>query len=161
MSNVLTMHSCGAGAAKDMVGLQLGPHRFLMYYQTAFKIAAGILMSSKLAATYEGVNPQSWSNWLKQHQAQQDPLVALSPSYRRSEAKPNFEDWKVGFENNLVVFTFDNEIIKMHYEDAFRLYSMVRLAGKNAKRWAGDTSRQWTTRAVLRDAEENDKIVYA
>ena len=161
MGNVLTMHACGAGAAKDMVGLQLGPHRFLMYYQTAFKIAAGILMSSKLAATHEGVHPSTWSDWISQRMVPQEASAVLWPLYRRSEARPNFEEWKVGFENNLVVFTFDNEEIRMHYEDAFKIYGQVRLAGKNAKRWAGDTSRQWTTRAVLRDAEDNDKIVYA
>ena len=159
MGNVLTMHKCGAGAAKDMVGLQLGPHRFLMYYQTAFKIAAGVLMSAKHAATYEGVHPSYWSD--KLNKQQQVPMTILSAAYRRSPALPNFTDWKVGFENNLVVFTFDNETIRMHYEGALEIYGEIRLAGKNAKRWAGDTSRQWTTRAVLRDAEDNDKLVYA
>lgn len=160
MGDMLTVHTCGAGAAKDMVGLQLGPHRFLMYYHTAFEIAAGILMSSKHAAMYEGVHPSTWSDWISQRAVPQEAYTVLSPLYRRSEARPNFKNWKLAFENNLVVFTFDRETVKMHYEDAFRLYGMVRLAGKNAKRWAGDRSRQWTTRAVLRDAEENDKIVY-
>ena len=141
-----------------MVGLKFGPQRFLLYYQTAFKIAAGILMSAKIAAQYEGVRPETWSETLKYQQ--QRPTVPKHREYRRTTEVPNFKTWKVGGERNLVVLTFDQEIIKIHYSEAFVLYGMVRLAAKNAKAWAGDTSRQWTTRAVLVDAEQNDKFVY-
>ena len=92
---------------------------------------------------------------------QQDPFVPFSAAYRRSEARPNFKKWKVGFDQNLVVFTFDDTKVRMHFGDAFQIYGQLRLAGKNAKRWAGDRSKQWTKRACLRDAEENDKFVYA
>ncbi len=143
-----------------MVGLKFGPQRFLLYYQTAFKIAAGILMSAKIAAQYEGVHPSSWSEELKRILRQQVPTVPKHREYRRTTQVSNFKTWKVGGERNLVVLTFDQEIIKIHYSEAFVLYGMVRLAAKNAKAWAGDTSRQWTTRAVLVDAEQNDKFVY-
>ena len=158
MTDVLTKQACTASALYDMVGLKFGPNEFLLYYQTAFKIAAGILMSAKEAARYEGVHPSIWSKQLKMEQ--QVPLTKKHWEYRRTTATPNFRDWKIGGERNLVVFTFDHEAIKMHYSDAFTLYKMVRVAAKNAKAWAGDSSRQWTTRAVLHGAEENDKFTY-
>jgi len=159
MGEVLQQHACEAVHAYDMVGLKFGPQRFLLYYQTAFKVAAGVLMSAKLAAQHEGVHPSKWTEFV--NNAQQAPLEPLNREYRRTNHVSNIRKWKVGFENNLVVFTFDNETIKMHYSDAFTFYGMIRVSAKNAKAWAGDIGKQWTTRAVLQDAEENDKVVYA
>lgn len=142
-----------------MVELNFGPHRIHMYYQTCFKVAAGILMAAKNAARYEGVHPSTWSEILDK-QRTNEIREPLSRTFRRTQELPNFTSWSVAFDHNLVTFKFDDLIIQMHFGDAFRLYGMVRVAGKNAKRWAGDTSRQWTTRAHLADAEENDKFVY-
>ena len=158
MTEVLTKQVCAAGTIQDMVGLKFGPQQFLLYYQTAFKLAAGLLMSAKLSARYEGVDPKKWASMVNTRQ--QEVLTPLHRDYRRTAAAPNFVEWSVSFERNLVVIKFDLETIKMHYSDAFALYPMIRLAGKNAKAWAGDRSRQWTTRASLTDAEENDKFQY-
>ena len=158
MGEVLTKQTCAAGAKYDMVGLKFGTQRFLLYYQIAFELAAGVLMASKMAARYEGVHPSKWSEFV--NTIQQSPIAPLHRGYRRSDATPNFKDWSVAFERNLVVFKFDQETIKMHYSEAFEMYGWIRTAAKNAKHWAGDTSRQWTTRANLVDAETNDKFVY-
>ncbi len=158
MGEILKQQTCAAGAKYDMVGLKFGPHRVLMYYQTAFAVAAGVLMAAKHAARHEGVHPSKWSEMV--NNARLVPTEPFSPTYRRTIERPNFKTWKIAFENNLVVFTFDDTVIKMHYSDAFTFYGSIRYAGKNAKCWAGDDSRQWTTRAVLTDAEANDKILY-
>jgi len=158
MGEVFVKHECAAGAKYDMVGLKFGPQRFLLYYHTAFEIALGLMTAAKLAARYEGVDPASWVNIAKVQQ--QEALEPMSRIYRRSQARSNITKWTVGGERNLVVLTFDAETIKIHYSDAFTLYSMIRTAAKNAKRWSGDKGRQWTTHAVLRNAEENDKFVY-
>lgn len=142
-----------------MVGLKFGPFRFLMYYQTAFELAASVLQASKMAARYEGVHPSKWTEMAQA--VQQVPHEPLALQYRRTEARPNFKQWKVGYDRNLVVFTFDNTKIRVHYSDAFEMYGWIRLGGRNAKRWAGDRGKQWTTRANLQDAEDNDKFVYA
>jgi len=160
MEGVLTRQVCAASAAHDMVGLKLGAYQFLMYYQTAFKMAAGTLQSSKLASRFEGVRPESWTKHVEHLLVPQLPIEPQHREYRRSKGEPNFETWKVAFERNLVIFTFDNDVIHMHYEDAFALYGHLRLAAKNAKRWAGDRGKQWSTRAHLADAEVNDKFVY-
>lgn len=142
-----------------MVGLKFGPHRFLLYYQTAFKIAVGVLMSAKLAARYEGVHPSKWAGIAKASRSI-PPSEPLHRRYRRTREVPNFTKWKVAFDENLVILTFDQEVVRMHYSDAFELYGWIRAAAANAKRWAGDTSKQRTVRAVLTDAEENDKLIY-
>lgn len=158
MNNVMTHHTCSAGHAQDMVGLNFGSCHIQMYYQTGFEIAASTLQSSKLAARFEGVNPSKWIEMAKI--VPQVPTEPFSPFFRRGEARPNFTNWSVGFERNLVVFKFDDTTIKLHYSDSFTYYGWVRLASRNAKRWAGDKGRQWTTRAHLQDAEDNDKFLY-
>lgn len=159
MSEVLTKHTCAAVHHCDMVGVQFGPQRVVMFYQTAFKLAAGLLQAAKLAGRFEGVHPSKVAELT--HIKQQEALEPLHNEYRRSTYTPNFEEWKVSFDRNLVVFTFDEERIHMHYSNAYEMYGWIRLAAKNAKRWAGDRGRQWTTRAHLADAEENDKFIYA
>ncbi len=47
--------------------------------------------------------------------------------------------------------------IVFDYETALRLSQMLRMAGKEAKRNAGDVSRHWNTIAMLGDAETHDK----
>jgi len=158
MNEVLSKQVCTAAYAQDMVRLKFGSHSVLMYYQTAFEIAAGVLSASKQAGQYEGVHPSRWSEYV--NMVPQTPMEPLSLFYRRGDHPSNFTSWSVAFERNLVVFTFDQTIIKMHFGNAFEMYGLIRLAGKNAKNWAGDTSRQWTTKATLTDAEQNDKYVY-
>ncbi len=158
MTTVLTKQACAAGAAYDMVGLKFGSLRILIYYQTAFKIAAGVLMAAKLSARFEGVHPSKWTEFV--NAVQQDVLEPLHHEYRRTQAVANIKKWDVSCDRNLVVIKFDNEHVRLHYSEAFTLYGMIRLAAKNAKAWSGDTSRQWTTRAILTDAEENDKFQY-
>lgn len=158
MPEVLTKQYYNVGTVHDIVEVQLGPQRFLLFYQVAFDVAAGLQMAARLAARYEGVHPSKWVEFIDA-----TPRVPHTPKnrhYRRSGANQNFTTWSVAFEHNLVVINFDQEVIKLHYTDAYKLHSIVRAAARNAKAWAGDTARQWTTRGSLADAEENDKFVY-
>ena len=158
MEGVLTRHVCNAHEIQDMVELNLGDCRILMFYQTAFSIAAGILQAATQAARFEGIHPRNRVEMSRTDR--QQASVPLSPDYRRSTSMPNFKTWKVAFDGKLVVLTFDQREIRLPYDHAFKLYGWVRVAAKDAKRWSGDTSRQWSIRAALHDAEDNDKFVY-
>jgi hypothetical protein len=131
-----------------------------MFYQTAFKIAAGLRQSAKLAARYEGVRSNNWDGHIKAHLHNYHSDVPFNREYRRSRHQPNFSKWSVGHSGNLVWLKFDKLTVRIHYENAFELYGWLRNEASKAKRWAGDGSRQWTGRADLVDAEQNDKIVY-
>lgn len=159
MSDVLTKQTCAAHAKYDMVGLKFGSYQLLLYYQIGFEISAGILMAAKHAARYEGVHPRKWSEAVNNTRLQAI-VQPLHRGYRRSGHTPNFKDWSIAFDRNLVMLTFDETTIKLHYGDAFEMYGMIWLACKNAKAWAGDSSKQRTFRACLTDAEDNDKFIY-
>ena len=84
--------------------------------------------------------------------------VPMSPVYRRSGLLTNVKSWQITHENQLVVMQFNDQVFKFHYEDAVVLHHWLGRAAKEAKRWAGDSSRQWRLFARLTDAEDNDKF---
>ena len=65
---------------------------------------------------------------------------------------------RIFHERDTVVLEIDRHELKMEYPYAIALSQQLRMHGKQAKKWAGDVSRHWSTDAsVLSDAEENDK----
>lgn len=155
----MTSQQCAAASVYDMVGIKFGPSRLLMYYQTGFKIAAALCMAAKLAGRYEGVHPRLFQKFISHEDLRARPSTHTG-EYRRTQEKPNFEKWTVGGERNIVILRFDDLTVKMHYSDAFKFYTWLRHECRMAKAWAGDMGRQWTTRANLTDAEQNDKFLY-
>ncbi len=55
----------------------------------------------------------------------------------------------VAAEGELVTITVNNSTMKMGYEDALKLSQWIRMRAKEAKRFAGDTSRHWSLLAQL------------
>ncbi len=145
--------------ALDIVQLCLGTDKIRLYYQTTFKICSNIAGAAKFAMRHEGVRPAQWNELAKYDRAHCN--VRLHKEYRRSNHRTNIENWAVSFEGSLVVLTFDDQFYKMHYSDAAIVQVWLRKAAKQAKNWAGDNGRIWTTYARLTDAEENDKVLYA
>lgn len=142
----------------DLVQLQLGSDKIRLYYQTTFKICAALMGSVKFAMRHEGERPALWEQLSTYDRA--SVKVPLHREYRRSGHMTNIKDWEVSFEGSLVILTFDGRFYKMHYSDGIKLYAWLRRAAKEAKHWAGDRGRVYSTFARLTDAEANDKVLY-
>lgn len=56
---------------------------------------------------------------------------------------------KVFTEGDIVCLQIGNSIMKMPYENALQISQWLRVRGKEAKRFAGDTSRHWSLLATL------------
>lgn len=56
-------------------------------------------------------------------------------------------------EGVLVAIQIGNSTLRLHYEDALKISQWIRIRAKQAKRFAGDTSRHWSTIAVLDNLE--------
>lgn len=158
MKDLFTAEQVNVQQGLDLVRLQLGSNDIRLYYQTVFKICSSLQGASKLAMQHEGNKPELWAKLAQYDRA--DIGVPLHFEYRRSGLVTNLTNWKVAFEGALVVLTLDDLTAKFHYTDAAKLTVWLRRAGKQAKNWAGDKSRQWSTFAHLSDAEENDKVAY-
>jgi len=57
-------------------------------------------------------------------------------------------------ENDLVVMKMGNVEVKMPYDHALKLSQWLRVRGKQAKRFAGDTSRHWSVVGIASYYEE-------
>jgi hypothetical protein len=142
----------------DLVQLQLGSDKIRLYYPTTFKLCVGLMGSIKFAMRHEGVRPG-----LFEQLNTYDRTNFKNPvhhEYRRSGLMSNFDKWDVGFEGSLVKLTFDDEYYMTHYSDGILVYAWLRKAAKEAKRWAGDRGRMFSTFARLTSAEEDDKVLY-
>lgn len=56
-------------------------------------------------------------------------------------------------EGDQICVTLGNSEIRMGYEDGIKLSNWIRIASKEAKRNAGDTSRHWSVIAQADDAQ--------
>ncbi|KKN19228.1 hypothetical protein LCGC14_0947970 [marine sediment metagenome] len=142
----------------DLVQVRFESDRIRLYYQTTFKICVGLMGSIKFAMRNEGVRPG-----LFEQLNTYDRTNFTNPihhEYRRSGLMTNVDKWDVGFEGSLVKLTFNDAYYMMHYSDGILLYAWLRKAAKEAKRWAGDRGRMFSTFARLTDAEADDKVLY-
>ncbi len=63
---------------------------------------------------------------------------------------------RIFHERDTVVLDIDGHELKMEYPYAIAVSQQLRLHGKQAKKWAGDATKHWSTDAsILTDAEEN------
>lgn len=166
MSEILTLEKVDSEAVMDMVRLTFGGEHPLVPYQTAFEIIAELRMASKMAMREEGNRVSLWRQMSLIGRERADAIPARR--FRRSRLEPNVAEWKVQYFRGspLVVLTFwpwpSGKIltVKIHYSDALKFYTGFRVSAREAKAWAGDSSRLWSTSAYLSDGEDDDKILY-
>ncbi len=158
MKDLFTFEHVNVRQGMDLVELQLRSHKIRLYYQDVFAICSKLQGNATFALRYERNHPKLWRE-LQLYD--QEPITTpLHPVYRRSYLASNFTVYKVSFRGSLVILQFNELVAKFHYSDIPRLRSHLYRAGKQAKRWAGDSSKQWTIFARLTDAEDNDKFAF-
>ena len=157
MSDILTRERVNVQQGKDLVRLQLGDRNVLLYYQTAFAILQGMRVAAKAAMVFEGNKIKKWREFANDDIPPSPAPVPLHHEYRRSGNTSNLKKWNVSFGGALVILRLDDLTVKFHYSDAFYLQAWMRLAAKQAKRWAGDSTKSLRATAHLTDAEENYK----
>ena len=107
-------------------------------------------MAAKAAMRYEG---NKVSKWREFSEIDESSVVPIHPEYRRSGHTSNLKKWSVSFDGPLVVLQLDELTAKFHYSDAFHLQAWLRVAARQGKNWAGDTSRALRATALLSDAQ--------
>ena len=155
MSRVMTKLFVAVRPNMDMVEVQLGSHTLRVPYQTAFEIASGIRVAAKTSMSFEKTPVKEWREISEVEDG--EPVLATSHQFRRSKLIGNVNTWSIAFEGALVVIRANELELKLHYSEAFPLHQLIRQKAREAKAWAGDTSRSIKVRATLSDAEENYK----
>lgn len=161
MSEILTLEQVGSEAEMDFVRLTFrGEHPFIPY-QTAFEMIACTRVASKMAMREEGNQVSLWREMSLIGRERADAIPARR--FRRSRLVANVSEWFIKYVpgSPLVVFQFvpwpSGRIlqVKIHYSDALKFYTGFRVSAREAKAWAGDSSRLWSSSCYLSDAEDD------
>jgi hypothetical protein len=155
VSDIFTSQHVSSSTLLDMVVFEIGTHRPRVPYQTAFEILNGVRMAAKMAMAEDGNPVTAWRQMAEINADRDKPIPHRG--FRRSTEVSNVGTWSVRFEGVLVVLVFDELTAKIHYADALTWYTGLRISARQAKAWAGDTSRTLRGVAHLTDAEANDK----
>ncbi len=158
MKDLFTFEQVNVRQGMDLVELQLASNKIRLYYQHVFTLCSKIQGNGMFALRYERNHPKLWRELSRYDQ--EPCIVPMHPCYRRSGLESNCKLQDVWFEGSLVVLQFDDLIAKFHYTDAARLRVHLYRGAKQAKHWAGDSSRSWNIFARLTTAEENDKFAF-
>lgn len=158
MKDLFTFEHVNVRQGMDLVELQLRSNKIRLYYHDVFTLCSKLQGNAMFALRYERNHPDLWREL--QRYDQEPIIIPLHPTYRRSGLVSNVETYSVTFKGPLVILQFNELVAKFHYTDIPRLRSHLYRAGKQAKRWAGDSNKQWNIFARLTDAEANDKFAY-
>ena len=150
MRDLFTLETAQIGQAKDLVQWTLDDRKVRIYYPTCIALSAQIRVYAKAAVTAAGGNTRLWRELAKYDQ--EPSMVPLHRKYRRSGHLSNLKSWNVKPDGELVVIYLDDLVAMFHCTDALIAQAMLLRAAKNAKRWAGDGSRQLMVTAVLHNA---------
>lgn len=158
MKDLFTFQDVNVRQGMDLVELQLGSNKLRLYYHDTLTICSKLQGNATFALRYERNHPKLWQELNKYER--EPPKTPLHPNYRRSGLMSNVKMYKVSFKGQLVILQFDELLAKFHYSDIPRIRAHLYRAAKEAKCWAGDSSKQWNIFARLTDAEDNDKFAY-
>ena len=67
-------------------------------------------------------------------------------------------DWEFRIDSELIWLRLADFITSFHFSEGLKLSHLIRMAGRKAKQWAGDTSTMKTAAGMLTDAEENYRL---
>ena len=155
MAHVFTREHVNVRQAMDIVEWQLGTHKVRLYYQTTIELLHGMRVAAKAAMRHEGNAVALWRDHAKIDQS--PSIVPLHHEYRRSGHTSNVKTWRVDVEGSLVAVYLNELEARFHWTDALYFQAWLRTAARQAKNWAGDSSRQLRSTALLTDAEDSYK----
>jgi hypothetical protein len=139
----------------DVVVFTVGKHAARFSYHSAFLIAQRLRLSANVAGRLSGCTRQEVTDMKRQPvHPEQVSEVILDDGHGAHGNHP----WEVRAEGELVVFQISDQIIQWSAPAAMEIAAWFREAGKQAKRWAGDTSRTLNIAGILTDANANASL---
>jgi hypothetical protein len=136
----------------DRVILNIDRTSFVIPYAQAFKIAAGIASGGRECMRLAKEPRAHWRDLL----ALDDEGIRVDDVERNLPLKKF--NWRVDVNGELIHLWLGNVRVGFHFESGFKLSQWLRLGAAQAKRFAGDTSKQLHASGRLTDGELNYKL---
>lgn len=153
MDEMLLKDRLEVGRDLDRVVLIVNRTHYPMPYAMSFKIAAGLRLASKQAMKFSGEGIKDWRT-----RSLLDVYTGVEKlsSEKRTTLTKRYS-WRIDVDSEIVHLFLNEQKISIHFESALKLAEWLRMAGKSAKRWAGDDGRSMVAAGNLVDAEFNYK----
>ncbi len=136
----------------DVVVLRVGKMKARMSYTLAFMIAQHMRLHGGAAARAAGAGPLA--RFKLKREADEDNLRPIAGG----EAPDNGKPWDVWHEGEVVALRLKEVTARWEAPAALTIAGWIRVKGREAKRWAGDTSRTRRFAGILTDASENARL---
>lgn len=152
MSELFERTGVSVDADDDIVVLRVGKMKARMSYTLAFQIAQRMRLHGGVAARIAGATPKE--RFALKRKADEANLRPIG----NAEARDNGKPWDVWHEGPLVYVRLKTVIARWEAPAALTIAGWIRAGGRQAKRWAGDTSKTHRFAGILTDAAENDRL---
>lgn len=152
MSRLFERTGVSVDADDDIVVLRVGKMKARMSYTLAFQIAQRMRLHGGVAARIAGATPKErFALKRKADEADLRPIDNI-------EVQDNGKPWDVWHEGELVCVRLKAVVARWEAPAALTIAGWIRVAGRQAKRWAGDTSKTHRYAGILTDAADNDRL---
>lgn len=152
MSELFERTGVSVDADDDKVVLRVGKMKARMSYTLAFQIAQRMRLHGGVAARIAGAGPlERFQLKRKADEANLQPIGGV-------EFQDNGKPWDVWHEGELVCVRLKAVVARWEAPAALTVAGWIREGGRQAKRWAGDTSKTHRYAGILTDAADNDRL---
>ena len=152
MSEIFERTGVSVDADDDIVVLRVGKMKARMSYTLAFQISQRMRLHGGVAARLAGMNARD--RFKLKREADEANLQPIEGGEVLDNGKP----WDVWHEGELVYIRLKAVIARWEAPAALTIAGWIREGGRQAKRWAGDTSKTHRYAGILTDAAENDRL---
>ena len=152
MSQLFERTGVSVDADDDIVVLRVGKMKARMSYTLAFQIAQRIRLHGGVAARIAGAT--AVERFRLKRKADEANLQPVGDGDFPDNGKP----WDVWHEGELVCVRLKGVIARWEAPAALTIGGWIREAGRQCKRWAGDTSKTHRYAGILTDANDNARL---
>ncbi len=136
----------------DVVVFRVGSNRARFSYTSAFMIAQQLRLFSGLAARIAGATLEQVRE-IKRNPVEDNVRPISQPNVPSGDSR-----WRVWNEGEIVALQIGDLVSRWSAPDAGIIASWFREGGRQAKVWAGDTSKTMRVAGILTDASENRRL---
>ncbi len=152
MSELLEPMQVSVDVENDIVVFRVGHATARFSYSSAFMIAQQMRLAASVAGRAAGI-PLEERKALKRQPAQKEVRPVDTPAAGARELR-----WAVTNQGELVCLQIGSLLARWEAPAAMNIAAWFREGGRQAKRWAGDSSKTLRLAGILTDANANARL---
>jgi len=152
VSEIFESTGVSVDVENDVVVLRVGDKIARFSYTSAFMVAQRMRLVSNMAGRIAGVSSAVTAELKRK--ADESNLTPINNAPPRDSSAP----WDVWNEGEIVAVRLGLVTARWEVPAALTIAGWIREGGRQAKNWAGDTSKTLRIAGILTDAEENRRL---